>query len=84
MVDQKQLENVEYFSYSESMITNDEWRKHEIESRIIIAKSSNKQKEEYFYQKTGLKFKEDTSKMLHLEHSYLSCCSLCTSKWRSE
>jgi hypothetical protein len=66
MVDQKQLENVEYFNYSDSMITNDEWRKHEIESSIVIAKSSTKQKEESFYQKIGLKFKGDTNKMLHL------------------
>ena len=26
-----------------------------------------------FYQKTGLKFEEETSKMLHLEHGFVWC-----------
>jgi hypothetical protein len=39
MVDQKQPENVEYCSYLDSMITQDERRKHEIKSRIVMAKA---------------------------------------------
>ena len=35
------------------------------------------QEEEYFYQQTGLKFEEETSKMLHLEHGLL-CAQTCT------
>jgi hypothetical protein len=30
-------------------------------------------KEDSFHQQTGLKFKEETSKVLHLEHSFLWC-----------
>jgi hypothetical protein len=29
--------------------------------------------EESFHQQTGLKFKEETSKVLHLEHSFAWC-----------
>jgi hypothetical protein len=38
----KQLENMEYCSYLDSMITNDERRKHEIKSRIVTAKVSQR------------------------------------------
>ena len=41
MVDQKQLENVEYCNYLDSKTTNDERRKHEINSRIDMAKVSH-------------------------------------------
>ena len=40
MVDQKELENVEYCNYLDSVITNDERSKQEIKSRIIMAKVS--------------------------------------------
>ena len=30
-------------------------------------------KKKTFYQKTGLKFEEETSKMLHLEHGFIWC-----------
>jgi hypothetical protein len=36
-------------------------------------KSSIQQEEDYFHQQTGLKFKEETSKVLHLEHSFVWC-----------
>jgi hypothetical protein len=48
MTDQKQLENVEYFNYLVSMITNDARCTSEIKSRI--------QEEDSFHQQTGLKF----------------------------
>ena len=38
MIDQKQLENVEYFKYLGSMITNDGRCTREIKSRIAMAK----------------------------------------------
>jgi len=54
---------MEYFNYF-CGITKDERRTHEITSRISIAKSST-------HQEIGLKFKEQTSQMLHLERSSL-------------
>jgi hypothetical protein len=45
MIDQKQLENVEYFKYLGSMITNDARSTREIKSRIVMAKTAfNKKK----------------------------------------
>jgi hypothetical protein len=71
-IDQKQLENVEYFNYLGSMITNDARCTREIKSRIAMAKAAlNKKKT--FHQKSGLKFKEETSKVLHLERSFVWC-----------
>ena len=34
----------------------------------------HQQEEDSFHQQIGLKFKEETSKMLHLEHSFVWCC----------
>ena len=39
MLDQKQPENVEYFNYVGSMITNDTMWTHDIKSRIALAKA---------------------------------------------
>jgi hypothetical protein len=39
MIDQKQLENLEYFNYLGSMITNDAMCTSEIKSRIAMAKA---------------------------------------------
>jgi hypothetical protein len=39
MIEQKEQENVEYFSYMYSMITNDARRTREIKSRIVIVKN---------------------------------------------
>jgi DNA-directed RNA polymerase specialized sigma54-like protein len=45
MIDQKQLENVEYFNYLGSMITNDARCTSEIKSRIAMVKAAfNKKK----------------------------------------
>ena len=45
MTDQKQLENVEYFNYLGSIITNDARCTGEIKSRISMAKAAfNKEK----------------------------------------
>jgi hypothetical protein len=71
MIDQKQLENVEYFNYLGSWITNDARCTREIKSRIAMAKAAFNEKKNIFHQQTGLKFKEETSKVLHLEHSFV-------------
>jgi hypothetical protein len=45
MIDEKQLENVEYFNYLGSMITNGARCTREIKSRIAMAKAAfNKRK----------------------------------------
>ena len=44
MIDQKQLENVEYFKYLGSIITNDARCTNEIKSRIATAKAPLKKK----------------------------------------
>jgi len=36
-------------------------------------KSCIQQEEDSFYQQTGLKFEEETNKMLHLEHGFVWC-----------
>ena len=36
-------------------------------------KSCIEQEEESFYQQIGLKFEEETNKMLHLEHGFVWC-----------
>jgi hypothetical protein len=72
MTDQKQLENVEYFNYFGSMITSDARCTREIKSRSTMAIAAlNKKKT--FHQQTGLKFKEETNKVLHLEYSFVWC-----------
>jgi hypothetical protein len=39
----------------------------------IICDVRMKQEEESFYQQIGLKFEEEISEMLHLEHGFLWC-----------
>jgi hypothetical protein len=72
VIDQKQLENVDCFKYLGSILTNDGRCTCEIQSRIAMAKAAfNKKKT--LYQQIGLKFEEETSKMLHLEHGFVWC-----------
>ena len=71
MIDQKQLENVECFKYLGSILTNDGRCTREIKSKIVMAKAAFNKKT--LYQQTGLKFEEETSKMLHLEHGFVWC-----------
>jgi hypothetical protein len=70
--DQKQQKNVEYFSYFGSMITNDDRCTREIKSSIAMVKAAfNKKKT--FHQQTRLKIKEESTKLLHLQHSFVWC-----------
>ena len=73
MIDNRQLENVKYFNYLGSMIINDARCTREIKSRIAMAKTAFNRKKTLFTQQIGLKSKEETIKMLHLEHSIVWC-----------
>ena len=42
----------------------------------LHGKSCIQQKEDSLYQQIGLKFEEETSKMLHLEHGFVWCRNL--------
>ena len=65
--------NVECFKYLGSMLTNDGRCTCEIKSRIAMAKAAFSKKKTIFYQQIGLKFEEETNKMLHLEHGFVWC-----------
>jgi hypothetical protein len=65
---QKQLENVEYFSYVGSQIRNDARCACEIKSRISITKTPE---EDSFRQQIRLKFNERNIEVLHLEHNFV-------------
>ena len=71
-VDQKQLENVKCFKYLGSMLTEDGRCTCEIKSRIAMAKL-HLTRRRIFYQQIGLKFEEETSEVLRLEHGSVWC-----------
>jgi hypothetical protein len=58
MIDQKQLENVEYLKYLGSMITNDARCTHEIKSRIAMAKAAFNKKKTLFTSKLDLNLRK--------------------------
>jgi hypothetical protein len=70
-IDQKQLENVKSFKYLGSLLTDDGRYTCEIKCRIAMAKAEFNKKKNLFYQQIGLKFEEETSEMLHLEHGFV-------------
>ena len=72
MIEQKQLENVECFKYLGSILTNDGRCMCEIKSRIAMAKAAFNKKT-LFTSKLDLKFEEETSKILYLEHGFVWC-----------
>ena len=67
-------DTVEYFNCLGRMI-NDARCTHEIKSRIAMAKAAFKKKKT-FRQQIALKFKKGTSKVLHLEYSFVWCWNL--------
>ena len=73
MLDQYQLQSVEYFNYLGSMITNDARCAREIKSSFAMVKVSIQQDEDSFHQQIGLKFTKETSKVLRLKHSPVWC-----------
>jgi hypothetical protein len=58
MIDQKQLENVEYLNYLGSMITNDARCTREIKSRIAMAKAAFNNKKNLFTSKLDLNLRK--------------------------
>jgi hypothetical protein len=58
MIDKKQLENVEYFNYLGSMITNDARCTREIKSRIAMAKAAFDKKKNLFTSKLDLNLRK--------------------------
>jgi hypothetical protein len=58
MIDQKQLENVEYFNYFGSIITNDARCTHEIKFRIAMAKAPINKKKTLFTSKLDLNLRK--------------------------
>jgi hypothetical protein len=58
MIDQKQLENVEYFNYLGSMITNDAGCTREIKSRIAMIKAAFNKKKNLFTSKLDLNLRK--------------------------
>jgi hypothetical protein len=58
MIDQKQLKNVEYFSYLGSMITNDARCTREIKSRIAMAKAAFNKKKNLFTSELDLNLRK--------------------------
>jgi hypothetical protein len=63
---------------------NDTRRTREIKYQDCHCKRSIQKEEDSFHQQTGLKFKEQISEMLYLEHSVVLCWKLDTSEIRSE
>jgi hypothetical protein len=62
MIDQKQLENMEYFKYLGSMLTNDGRCTCEIKSRIAIAKAAFNKKRALFTSTLDLELKKKLAK----------------------
>jgi hypothetical protein len=58
MIDQKQLENVEYFKYLGSVITSDARCTREIKSRIAMAKGAINKKKNLFISKLDLNLRK--------------------------
>jgi hypothetical protein len=58
MIDQKQLEYVEYFKYFGSMITKDVRGTREIKSRIAMGKAVFNKKNTFFTSKLDLKLRK--------------------------
>jgi hypothetical protein len=70
MVDQTQPENMEYLNYVGNIITNDARCTQEVKSRIAMAKVFQ-QEEDSFRPHFGLKFKEETIRVPHLEFCFV-------------
>ena len=74
----KTTSECEYFNYLDSIITYAGCTR-EIKSRIVMAQAAFNTKT-LFTSKLRLKFKEETTEMLHLEHSFVRYCNLDTLK----
>jgi hypothetical protein len=72
MIDQKQLENVDYFQYLGTIITDDARCTLQIISKIAMEKAPFSMEKTY-HQQTGLILREEIGRVLHLEHSFTWC-----------
>jgi hypothetical protein len=62
MIDQKHPENVEYFNYFGSVITNDARCAREIKSMIVMEKAAFNKKKILFTSKLGLNIRKPLAK----------------------
>ena len=70
MINQKQLENLVYIIYLGTLMMQDV---HVKLNPGLPWQSSIQREEDYFHQQNELKFKKETSKVLHMEHSFVWC-----------
>ena len=70
MVDQTQPENMDCLNYVGRIRTNDARCTQEVKSRIAVVKAF-KQEEDSFHKHFGLKFKEETIRVPHLEYCFV-------------
>ena len=83
MVDQTQAEYMDYLNYVRSITTNDARCTQEVKSRIAMP-NAFQQEEGSFHQQFGLKFKEETIRVPHLENCFVWCWNLNTSESTSQ
>ena len=69
---QKQVKNVEYFSYLARRITNDARCERKIKFRNALAHAAFNKKN-FLTIKLDLNFGEETREVLHLEYSFVWC-----------
>jgi hypothetical protein len=68
MISQKEPENVKYLNYLGRMVTGDARWTRGIKCSIAMAKAAGSS-----HQQTGITCKEEPSKVLHLEFSFVWC-----------
>ena len=64
---------MEYCNYCSGIITNDARCTYEIKPMISMAKATFNTKKTLCHQQIGIKCKEETSKVLHMEYSFVWC-----------
>ena len=75
MTDQNQMENMEHCNYLLNLVTSDasiHVSTRDVEFRIDVTQATFNKKNS-FHQQAGLKFKEETSMILHTEHIFVRC-----------
>ena len=83
MTDQNQLDNMEYCNYLRNLIMTDanvHVSTRDVETRNDVTKATFN-KENSFHQQAALKFKEETSTILHTEH--ILCGAEAWTHWKS-
>jgi len=73
-----------HFNYSGGMITNNARCKHEIKSRVVMARAAFNKRKVLYRQQIELNFEDETRKVLHLDYSFKWCRNLVTSESISE